>query len=374
MKPHVALLIAFILLLGTPLHAEAPKGNISVEVEGYGTSPKDALLQAKRSAVEEGIGVILISQTEVKNFQVKKDLIITKTMGAVKKYDILREAKQPDGDYYVKIRALVSLASIKSDLAALKILLESMDKPRMMVVVEEAQGNAAETAIIDYLHGKEFQLVDASVVAALLQKDPSLIQRATAGDPAAAAQIGAANGAEYILVGKVTKGLMESALLGDSGMKSGQANVTAKVVNCSTAMIVASKSATSGAMHVSEEIAKAQAAQKAAKKLMDTQLFETIVSSFQDTINNGIILDVTVQNIPNFKTQQAVSKALGEIADVVSVNKRRFGGGELELSLQFKGTADAFSQEADGKAVQGQTLSVTEIAGSRIVIRLESDR
>jgi len=371
MQSVVAPLLSIFLLFVAPLYAQTPEGNISVDVEGYGISKKEALLQAKRSAVEEGIGVVLISQTEVKNFQVQKDMILTKTIGSVKKYDILREAKQSDGNYYVKIKAIVSIASIKSDLAALKILLESMDKPRMMVVIKEEQGNSAETAMIDYLTEKEFQLVDASVVAALMHKEQQLIKRATEGDPAAAAQIGASNGAEYVVVGKVTKGLMKSALLGDAGMKSGQANITAKVVNCSTAMIIASKSATSGAVHVSEEIAMAKAAEKAAKKLMDQQLFEKIVSSFQDMINNGISLDVTIRNVLNFKTQTAVRKVLAEISDVVSVSKRSFGGGKLQLSVQYKGSADSFSEKADGKAVQNKTLSVTDITGSRIIIRLE---
>ncbi|MBW1752589.1 MAG: hypothetical protein JRJ46_05695 [Deltaproteobacteria bacterium] len=376
MKSVVALLISILLIFAVPLYAKTPEGDITVEAEGYGTSTKEALLQAKRSAVEEGIGVVLISQTEVKNFEVKKDVILSTAMGSVKKYSILQEEKQSDGNFHVKIQAVVSLASIKSDLTALKILLESMDKPRIMVVIREAGGNAAETAIIDYLTGKEFQLVDPSAVAALMHSEHELIKRATEGDPAAAAQIGALNGAEYSLVGNVSKGLMKSALLGDTllgdtGMKSGQANITVKVVNCSTAAIIASKSATSAAVHVSEEIAMAQAAEKAAKKLMDRELFEKIVSSFQDMINNGISLDVTIENVKKFKMQKAIRQAIAEISDVVAVRKRSFGGGKLQLSVQFKGNADSFSETIDGATVQGKNLSVTDIAGSRVVIQLE---
>lgn len=371
MKSAAAILISMLLVFAAPLYAVQPEGDIIIEAEGYGTSKKDALLQAKRSAVEEGIGVVLISQTEVKNFQVQKDSILSQTIGSVKKYKILRKEKQADGNSYVKIEAVVSLASIKSDLAALKILLESMDKPRMMVVVKEEGGNSAETAILDYLTAKEFQLVDAAAVAALMNKEQQLIKRATEGDPSSAAQIGALNGAEYVLVGKVTKGLMKSALLGDTGMKSGQANITAKVVNCSTAVIVASTSATSGAVHVSEEVAMANAAEKAAKKLMNKKLFEKIVASFQDMINNGVGLEVRVKNVSNFKMQKAVRKVIGKIPDVVSVSKRSFGGGKLQLSVQYKGTADSFSESVDGKTVQSKRLSVTDIVGSKVTIELE---
>ncbi len=156
-------------------HAQQKDGDITVTVDGLGLNKADALLQAKRSAVEKGIGTVLISQTEVENFEVKKDIILTKTTGAVKRYDILDEEKQSDGAYFVKIKAVVSLDSIKADLAALKILLESMDKPRMMVMIKEEGGNSAETAILDYLTEKEFDLVDPAAVAALMNEETELI-------------------------------------------------------------------------------------------------------------------------------------------------------------------------------------------------------
>jgi hypothetical protein len=351
--------------------AEMPEGDITIEAEGYGLSKSDALLKAKRNAVEKGIGTVLISQTEVRNFELQKDIILTKTTGSVKKYNVLQEQKQQDDTFYLRIRAVVSLANIKADLAALKILLESMDKPRMMVVIREENGNYAENAILDYLTEKEFELVDAALVAALMQKEDQLIQRAAEGDPVAAAKIGASNGAEYVIVGKITKSLVTSTFLSSSGMKSGQANITAKVVNCSNAKIVASKSASSAAVHISEDVAKAKAAEKAARKLMDRKLFEEIVSSFQDMINNGIPLNVTIKNVADFSMQRAVREVLGELTDAVSVNKRSFGGGQLNLSVLYKGTADSFSEAVDGKTVGGKRLSVTDIAGSRVVIQLE---
>ena len=104
---------------------------------------------------------------------------------------------------------------------------------------------------------------------------------------------------------------------------------------------------------------------------MDRKLFEEIVSSFQDMINNGITLNVTVRNVEDFKMQKAVREVLGELTDAVSVNKRSFGGGQLKLSVLYKGTADSFSDAVDGKTVGGKKLSVTEIAGSRVIIQLE---
>ena len=370
LKLKIPALLSFLLVFSSVIYASNQEGDIIILAEGYGSSKQDALLKAKREAIEIGIGTVLISQTEIRNFEVKKDIILSRTKGSVKKYDILHEEKQPDDVFYLKIKAVVSLASIKEDLAALKILLESMDKPRMMVMIEE-DGKSAENAILDYLTEKEFELVDASVVAALMQKEDSLIKRATEGDPAVAAKIGAANGAEYVIIGKVTKSLMKSALLDESGMKSIRANITAKVVNCSNAKIIASKSANSASYHASEDIARAKATQKAAKSLMDKSLFEKIISSFQNSINNGITIDVTIKNVDNFKIQKVVKRVIEKLPDAVSVNSRGFGQGELKLSVVYKGNADSFSEEIDGKIARGKKLSVTDIVGSRVVIKLK---
>lgn len=374
MKFKVAVFLPVLLigLFSMPLCAKIPDGDIIVESDGFGISKKDALLKAKREAVEIGIGTILYSQTEIKNFELMKDVILTRTVGSVKKYDILHQEKKPDNTFYVKIQAVVSLASIKADLAALKILLESMDKPRIMVVIREKNGKNAESAIIDYLTEKGFDLVDPATVAALMKKNDQLIRRAAEGDPAAAAKIGVSNGAEYILVGKVSKSLGGSnALLKESGLVSGQATITAKAVNCSNGKIIASKSTHSAAAHISEKTARDLAAEKAGKKLMDEEFFEVIISSFQNAINNGIPLDVTIKPVNIFKTQKAIRQILGNISNVVSVIKRSFGKGQLKLTVLYKGNADSFSEAVDGKSFQGKKLSVINIEGSRVVILLK---
>lgn len=373
MKTKILIALSVLLLCAVFVGAEEapqrPSGDEVVEVDGFGVTQSDALLKAKREAVAKGIGTVLISETEVKNFTLQKDVILTKTVGAVKSYEILKQEQQKDG-YFVLIRAVVSLASLREDLMALKILLESMDKPRMMVLITEEHGNSAETKVVDYLTSKEFELVDPSVVAALMQKEEALIRKATTGDPVAAAQLGAENGAEYVLVGNVSKSVSKNDMLAASGMVSGQANINAKVINASTAKIIASKSASAAAAHISDETAKAKAAEKAAEKLMDNALFEKIVGSFQDMVNNGIAYDVTIKNVKDFAAQKVITALFTEL-EAVSVNKRGFSGGVLKLSVVFKGSADTFGGAVDGKAVGDKKLQVTDIVGNRIGMKIE---
>ncbi len=369
-------LFFFILALLTPQiifasQSNQPVGDKSIIVEGYGSSKQDALLQAKRAAVEDGIGVILSSQTEVENFVLKKDKIITQSFGAVKNYSLLKEELQGD-TWYVKIKATVSLDSIHADLIALKILLISMDKPRMMVLIQEDDGQYSESAIVDYLQSKKFDLIDPTQIAVLMEKDDPFVRKAMKGDPIAAARLGAENGAEYIVVGKVRKSLFDNTLLNNSGMKSGQASITVKVINCSNGRIITTKSATGAAVHVTEETAMGKAAALAATNLMDKQLFEAIVSSFQDTVNNGANFEVTIVGIKNYRKQKQTTKLLQQTPGVVSVTKRSFGDGKLELTVLFKGSVETFCDTVDSTVIANDILTVTDIKGNRIVLNVQA--
>ena len=345
-------------------------GDKTVTAEGHGTSKQDALLQAKRAAVEAGIGVVLSSQTEVENFMLKKDKVITQSFGSVRSFDTLKEEQKGD-TWYIKISAVVSLDSITADLIALKILLISMDKPRTMVLIQEEGGQNAESTVVDYLQGKGFDLVDPAQAAALMAKDDPFIRKAIEGDPVAAAKLGAENGAEYVVVGSVRKSILANEIIKDTGMKSGQASLTLKVINCSNGRIVATKSATGASVHIADDIAKSQAAAKAATNLMDKKLFEAIVTSFQDTINNGANYEVVISGVKSYGLQKSAAKIFTDTEGVVSVTKRSFGSGKLELSVLFKGSAEGLCDHIDNKAVDEAKLIVTNIAGNRIALNLQ---
>lgn len=362
--------IVCLLLLITSVSSAMDNDEIEVVAEGCGKSIKTALLDAKRAAIEQGIGTVLVSQTEIENFMLKKDIVLTKTRGAVHRYEQLGSRKDEFGQC-VTIRALVSLADIREDLAALRILLESMERPRMMVLIQGKNSKAVETEIIDYLSSKEFDLVDPSMVATLQKQSVDLVRQAVAGDPVAAAKIGVDNGAEYILIGSVSGGLQKNDLLAGSGMFSAQAHISARVINCSNSRIVASKNARSAMAHISEDAALQGAVLKTAQKLMDVQLFEAIITSFQDLVNNGQTLDVTVRGLKNYHQQKQVSSVMSALDAVQSVNKRSFSAQELKLTVMFQGSVDSFCDEVDGQKSGDKTMAVTGVVGNRIVVILK---
>jgi hypothetical protein len=364
------IVFSWLLLLVGSISWAGSIDDVEIVAEGCGQDLDEALLDAKRTAIEQGIGTLLISQSEIENFMLKKDIVLTRTSGAVRRYEQLG-TRQDEYGQCVSIRALVSMADIREDLASLKILLESMARPRMMVLIQGVQAKVAETEIIDYLTAKEFDIVDPSMVATLQQRDADLVRQAVAGNPVAAAKIGVDNGAEYILVGTADGGMQENDLLAGSGMFSAQAQISARIINCSTSRIVAAKNEHSAVAHISKAAALQGAVLKTAQKLMDTKLFETIVSSFQNQVNNGQNIEITVRGLENYQLQKQVNTLISASAGVQSANKRSFSGGALAMTVMYRGTVDGFCENLDSQKIGDKKLVITDVIGSRIVMFLK---
>ena len=73
-----------IFAVALSISAQAPTtAPIIVDAQGMGKTEAEAMLSAKRDAVEKGIGTVIQSETEIKNFQVNRDVVLTRTVGAV---------------------------------------------------------------------------------------------------------------------------------------------------------------------------------------------------------------------------------------------------------------------------------------------------
>jgi hypothetical protein len=118
-------------------------GVAAILAGNVGSARTQALLNAQRSAVEQGVGVVLDSKTLADNFQIVQDQILTSSKGYVTKFTVTKEERSPDGQsYLVKIKADVSTALLEDRLSALRILHKKMGNQRMMVIYQSSNPNA----------------------------------------------------------------------------------------------------------------------------------------------------------------------------------------------------------------------------------------
>lgn len=368
--------IWFFLLPAIPYANE-----ISVTATGIAISKKEALLAAKRSAVEKGIGTIISAETEVKNFMLNKDTIVSKTMGSVKDVTIIKENNTPGGLVKLEIQAIVSSESISRDLHALGILMESMDKPRIMVVVNEIFENKrthlCENSLLESFNKKNFYVVDPATIVSSMKKDETLITKVTSGDKASAVQIGADNGAEVIIIGNVTTSFEKSLY----DMYSGQVDISMQAILCSNGDVISSRKSHAAAVHILKKTAMLNAIKQATNKIigdkqkgkLSTSLFDDIIGTWQDMQNNGIPINITVKNVNSFKIAKAVKMYFEHIDNnMVDVIQRGWDKFYFRLDVLYKGRPEVLAEKIDGHTISNsKRLVVSKLSSGSLTLDLK---
>ncbi len=106
---------------------------------GSGTGAREqALTNALRDAIRQGIGIDLVAETKITNFEMDYDVVMTKAFGYVSKYKITSQKTTEDGDYEVKIDAFVNKGTPGVDaLSAIKNIIQRKGSPRVLFEVKE---------------------------------------------------------------------------------------------------------------------------------------------------------------------------------------------------------------------------------------------
>lgn len=376
MKKLFLLLIsvfAGLLIFGNGVFAE----DRTIETEGVSPiSREDAIRQAQRSAVEEAVGVFIQSRTEIENFELKKDKIFSKTQGYIKRFAVLKESKE--GNLFkLQISATVSLDKIKDDLIAMKILLESMERPKLMVLIDEDYKSMdnlgmgiASTEMSSLLGAKGFELVDKAQVDAVMNNNQG--RQALAGNANAAKALGLKFGAQYVIVGKAVAQDAGEAYPG-SGIKSIQASLQLKVIQTQTGLVLGSAVKNGVSAHISPLTGATNAIQMSVQKAVDEYLVDAITNSFQGFLNNGSPLKLHVTGVNTFQESKMVIAAVEKIERVASSKKEGWNktGGVLVLDLLYKGTSEELAEVLDGRKIGNGKLEVVDVAPERLDCKLK---
>ena len=144
MMRNIKLSIPALLLVPMLLVAQQ-----TVEVKGVGPDRASAIQDALRQAVAQVMGARVISETQVQNFRLIKDVITTRTTGYITSSEVIDETPFPDR-YEVKVRATVSLSPLETDAHSLAQWLGGL---RFMVVYDPRKLRTYDdTVLYDYAY------------------------------------------------------------------------------------------------------------------------------------------------------------------------------------------------------------------------------
>ena len=118
-------------------------GSATIYSGNAGSAKNQALKNALRQAVEQGVGVFIDSNTLSQNYEVVKDEILSTSEGFVSNYDIIREGTTSGGIVYeVTLKVEVEEGRIKDKLSALRILHQKMGNKRLMLIYQSSDSHA----------------------------------------------------------------------------------------------------------------------------------------------------------------------------------------------------------------------------------------
>ena len=343
-----------------------------MEGVGYGLTKDAAIEQAKRDAVEVGLGVYISSETVV-TATTLKDNIYSKSQGFVKTFEVIRKKKDPDGNWEVTIKAQITsiLDQVMQDEAALQTLLNSMNRPRIIFLIREENlidnrpTDFAETKLLSMFYDRGFDVVDRQLVQALKGKPD--YEDALSGDVAASAKVAGQLGADVIVIGTAKISSGGSFKAGQFTMHSGQANLNGKIVRADTGVILAVVADAHGKKpHISPSTSGVNAANAAAEKL-GADIIRQLIEKWSTQQSNYIKAFIVLKNADfmSYTTFEAFLKAQ-TVSGLRNAYAKSLNEGVAEYEVEFEGKAMDLAMGLSKTAPDGLNVKVTGITGNRI--------
>lgn len=365
----------FIALLATVTAAFSQEETRIVSSEGVAVIQnnlrdiaRDAAIQdAQQRAVEQAIGTLIDSQTQVENYQVISDRILSQTKGYIRNYTITKEI--PESNLLrVAITAEVSLAKLTDDLSAIGMLLAQMHKPRTIILVAEqnvgqeiyawwrsgghADLSVVENVLMDKFCEKGFPMIDHATASGRIAASPAY---AAADLSAVQAQtLGGQAGAEVAIIGKAVSRIQ--GVIG--GLRSAQADISLKAVRIDTGQVLASATANAPAVHTTDLTAGNEALKKAAAKAAD-QLTEKILAAYSKESGGTRPVNITITGLSKSQFVRFKDMLKNQVRGIKDIHERSFNNGIARISIDYKGSAQVLSDELSSKNFSDFTVNIT---------------
>jgi hypothetical protein len=384
-KPFFAVIAFLSALTSFPTWAEEARSvtaeGVAAVQQGAVDIARDAAVEdAQKKAVEQAIGIFIDSQTQVENFQLLSDNILSQVKGYIKRYTIIDE-RTDSGLLRVRINAEVSLGKLSDDLSAIDILMARMHKPRTMVLIaeqnigsdmrawwtepqgQEAEIGVVENAFMNKFTGKGFEFVDhqaaaqkITVTPAYRTPDLSAVQAKTLANQA---------GAEVVIMGKALAKYYGEV----GGMKSVQADLSARVVRTDTGQVLTSVTTHASAVHLTETTAGIEALRKAANQAAEEMLTKVLAVYSRET---GSTRPVTIIVTGLSKAHFAKFKDVltNEVRGIKNLHERSFSGTTAKIRVVSRNSAQMLSDELSIKDFGGFTVEIVSSTANSLELKV----
>jgi len=385
-------------MLAASLWANTSSDRDSVEViaegvaaigDDIGKAEDEALADAKRNAVEQGVGVFVKAESLGRNYEMVRETILTRSEGYIRWWSRVEGSRLIDrknGLLRIKIRATVSLLGLVQDLSEMEAVYEAIQRPRVMVVLREKNlgklspdEHPAETALTQQLQEKGFDVVDRDAVSALKKSD-QLLHGLLQGDRRLAALIGHETGAEILVVGSAVSSV--AIRQGDSeGSPYGVGeSVSAAVARCDVKVVASDTGEVLLAAQVrdvaapsfgEESDAGSKALEEAGRRLLqeNREIFiKRLLARWARELLNGHIVQL-VASKASFKQMELLKARLRTFRGHLGFVRESYTAGLGRLDIRTRLNNAAFRNRVASLRLNGKPLTIVRFSGNRLDVR-----
>ncbi|MBP7734695.1 MAG: hypothetical protein KA369_01855 [Spirochaetes bacterium] len=326
-----------------------------------------AINDARNKLVEKVMGTTVSGESAVKDFELVKMLIESKSYGLVKKEKIVSEKAESDL-YRVEIEGTVEPAVVED---AVEDALNRYGKPKFMILISETfegrmnQPGFTETEILmqERMGQAGFQFVDIQIVQDMMKRQYGRMAKAMNGQVTEDVQNMLLNdvGAEVIIIGTAqTKDQSQALREYSKNMKSKSAIVRLKAIDVYSGRILATTSKDAPGVHIQSDTASKKAIENVIKRILggkDEDTGKSKPGPFMDDIIKQFVKSATHRQINIYlsgldyngmrKFREEVSNRIRGVQQVLEKGRM---GQVARIEIYFAGTTTEFVDELKSKA------------------------
>ena len=320
--------------------------------DGKSSSARDeALNDALRKAVEQGIGTFVTTELTVEQNKLVDERIYTESSGYIQNYKIVREG-ETEGLYEVEISALVKMEKLAGDLEAIGLLIRKKQNPRVMVIIYSSEidrnksffdsdvareGNRnTENQVESSLIEKGFQLVDAGQARRKKELETFLLK----GDPSRAARIAKDFGAEILIQGEVRRSFVDKRSIFGRPTRFFSNEIRMKALETDTGKVLFSGYKTRPPSGVGALLPL----EDATSELMDEMIEVGILDQWRKDVfqAGGYQLDISGVS---FILLSKLKEKLRNLRGLSDVQVRSFQSGHALLEVRYQGALEELAEK-----------------------------
>jgi len=357
------------------------EGVAAIQGNAHDLARDAAIEDAQKRAVEQAIGILIDSQTQVENYQLISDKILAQTKGYITRYNIASETVD-SGLLRVSINAEVALSRLTDDLSGIGILLGRMHKPRTIVMVAEQNiggdvyawwmGNqgeqtdisVVENAFMDKFTEKGFEFIDHQI--AMKEITVTRPYRVTDLSVTQAKTLASQADAEVVIVGKAIARFYADI---GGGMKSIQADLSARAVRIDTGQVIATTTTHAAAVHISEITAGTEALKKAANEAADDMLGKILAVYSKETGGTRPV-NITIIGLNKIQFAKFKDVLLNQVRGIKDLHERSFSNLTTKISVDSKNSAQTLSDEILLRDFGAFTVEVTGSTANSLELKV----